>query len=309
MPDPLPPLPPGIRELRLASPRMVGEDVRAWQLFLRGEGLDLAADGSFGERTSDRTLFFQRAYAIPQTGVVDGATLLAASTGPRPFRPLPAGAPPSGLGRARGIDASRHQGRVPWKAVRAAGGLFAFNKATEGLSWKDPLFLENTLGTRDAGLYSGAYHYFQAQQDAAKQAESFHATAGGSVDMPPVIDFESLAGVPAGRAVESARAFVEVTEALWGQEAILYTYTNFWEALLAVGAVDVETLAFFAARDLWLADYRAQPKTPITWARWRFLQFDGDGGFVLPNGVDADFNVFDGDEGELAEWVELRRAA
>ena len=46
------------------------------------------------------------------------------------------------------------------------------------------------------------------------------------------------------------------------------------------------------------------PKLPMPWQRAKvpyFLwQFDGNGGCTLPNGVDADFNVFAGSFEELA---------
>ena len=38
----------------------------------------------------------------------------------------------------QGIDVSKHQGTVDWNAVRQAGKVFAFMKATEGITYTDP---------------------------------------------------------------------------------------------------------------------------------------------------------------------------
>ena len=310
------PLPPGVRLLRLASPRMQGADVLAWQLFLQAEGLEIKADADFGPVTAEKTGFFQRAFVLPETRMVDAATLAAAASTPRAFVPVPyaqvPGPPssPQADKRVRGLDVSRHQGKMSWPPCYAIGIRFAFCKATEGVSWKDPRFLENVDGiadARDAGIITGAYHYFLPHQDPVEQAVHFFKVAGGKVDLPPVIDFETLGGVPSALAVQRARTFIEETQKLWKQGCILYTYSNFWEMLLKANAFAPEDLVFFAELELWLADYRAKPQTPKTWDAWVFLQFDGDGGLVLPNGVDADFNVFSGDEAALIAWTDARR--
>lgn len=309
-------LPPGVRLLRLTTPHMQGEDVHAWQRFLQDEGLSLVADGDFGTITAAKTGFFQRAFILPETRAVDAPTLAAAASTPRAFAPAPyaqlasgsAPAPatlPSGP-RTKGIDVSRHQGKIDWPACYGIGLRFAFCKATEGTDWKDPRFDDNVDGiadARDAGLVTGAYHYFLPNQDPVAQAAHFFAVAGGRVDLPPVIDFESLGGVSEVLAIQRARVFIEETRKLWKQDVILYTYTAFWDQLLHGGAIDLEDRSFFGAMVLWLADYRTKPLVPVLWNKWTFLQFDGDGGLTMPSGVDADFNVFDGDEAALSSWI------
>ena len=307
---PLPSIPTvgQVRELRLTSPRMKGEDVRAWQVFLQEEGLELVADGDFGPVTDAKTRVFQTAHVLPVTGVVDGTTLGAAATGPRVFAPTPNVPPaPVSTERVRGLDVARYQGKVNWPAIYGIGGRFAFCKSTEGTSWVDPRFGENVDGVadaRDAGLLSGSYHYFLPQHDARAQAAHYHKVAGGRVDLPPVMDWETLGGVSPRIAALRARDFVLETERLWGMRAIIYTYPFFWQSLLDAGALDAELLAFFAERDLWIAHYMTtRPRVPRPWQRWTFWQFDGDGGLVMPNGVDADFNVFNGGEADLRAWL------
>src|ERR687883_942901 len=59
----------------------------------------------------------------------------------------------------QGIDVSRHQGRIDWASVSAAGTQFAFIKATEGGDHMDERFLENWQGAKAAGIPRAAYHF------------------------------------------------------------------------------------------------------------------------------------------------------
>ena len=56
-----------------------GEPVEKWQLFLRGLGYAVVADGMFGAATEDATIAFQRSQGVkPADGVVGNCTLGAA---------------------------------------------------------------------------------------------------------------------------------------------------------------------------------------------------------------------------------------
>lgn len=95
---------------------------------------------------------------------------------------------------------------------------------------------------------------------------------------------------------------------------VIYTY-DWWWACIRDGApsygfpqgADVSWAAKYA---LWMAWYVKgwpkdgdAPKIPAPWSEWLFWQFDGDGGLKLPNGIDADFCVFNGGEDELRRFV------
>lgn len=72
------------RDLQLGA---TGADVAAWQKQLLADGHDLGpwgADGKFGTATHNATVAWQRAHAVPATGVVDAATRAAVHTPPRP---------------------------------------------------------------------------------------------------------------------------------------------------------------------------------------------------------------------------------
>ncbi len=55
-------------------------------------------------------------------------------------------------------------------------------------------------------------------------------------------------------------------------------------------------MSWLAEYPLWIASYGAQPAIPAPWQSWTFWQYDGNNGERMPNGGDADFNRFNGDE-------------
>ncbi len=69
----------GSRELRVQTPIMVGRDVRLVQLWLSrpGVGFNTGADGKFGQVSAATARQLQQSRGLPQTGVVNAATLAA----------------------------------------------------------------------------------------------------------------------------------------------------------------------------------------------------------------------------------------
>ena len=64
-----------------------------------------------------------------------------------------------------GIDVSRYQYNIDWKAVEAMQDQevkigFAFIKATEGVSLKDKKFRKNWEECKNVDIKRGAYHFF-----------------------------------------------------------------------------------------------------------------------------------------------------
>lgn len=209
--------------------------------------------------------------------------------------------------RTLGLDVSKFQGHVPWKACYDEGVRFVFIKATEATGYTDPMFLEHVEGARKAGMLIGAYCYFWPSRDPIGQAKFFHATAGSlGLDLPPVLDFEDRKGVEGPWAIRAASRWLQETERLWDKQAIMYSYPSFLSALKASDDRDKETHKALGTRDLWIAHYtKAEPFVPAPWAEWKFWQFDGDKGRRLPNGVDADYNWFAGSEDDLRVYCGL----
>lgn len=78
LPSPVEPAAPLARVLRLQTPMLRGDDVKAWQVYLRGQGAELDADGIFGPVSKAKTAWFQTAFALTATGELDTTTLAAA---------------------------------------------------------------------------------------------------------------------------------------------------------------------------------------------------------------------------------------
>src|SRR3984957_12261584 len=103
--------------------------------------------------------------------------------------------------RALGIDVSSYQGgSINWSAVRSAGGAFAWAKATQGVSITDADFAVNENNGKSAGVFMGAYHYAQPNDNSpASEASHFWSVAGGYVladgkTFMPMLDFEVFSG-------------------------------------------------------------------------------------------------------------------
>jgi GH25 family lysozyme M1 (1,4-beta-N-acetylmuramidase) len=86
-------------------------------------------------------------------------------------------------GRARaddwypaGIDVSHYDGSIDWDAVAAAGIVFAFAKATEGITFHDNRFDFNYAEMARVGIFRGAYHFGHPGIDPIAQADYFFNT-------------------------------------------------------------------------------------------------------------------------------------
>jgi GH25 family lysozyme M1 (1,4-beta-N-acetylmuramidase) len=75
----------------------------------------------------------------------------------------------------RGIDVSAYQGTQDWAARKAEGVVFAFAKASEGQTSRDPKFAAHIRGIIAAGLIPGAYHFAWPNQDPAREADNYIA--------------------------------------------------------------------------------------------------------------------------------------
>lgn len=191
-----------------------------------------------------------------------------------------------------GIDVSRYQGDIDWRAARRAGVSFAFIKATEGGDLKDPKFDDHWRAARRAGLPRGAYHYFYFCRPAAEQAQWFiqHVPRDGR-SLPHVLDMEwnpfspTCRLRPDGAKVRAeARIFLDRLEAHYGRRPVIYTTVDFFRD------TDIGRLR---GTEFWLRSVAGHPRETYPGARWTFWQYTGTG--VVP-GIEGpvDLNVFRG---------------
>ncbi len=194
-----------------------------------------------------------------------------------------------------GIDVSRHNGAIDWKAVAAAGVHFAWLKASEGGDVRDPRFTLNAIGAEAAHLRSGPYHFFTFCRGGAEQAENFlGAISGTRRSLPIAVDVEFVGNCrqpPAPQVIrEQLNVWLEKVESETGARVVVYSTPDAVTALLpGIG------------RPLWVRSIAREPGEP-----WRFWQFDPSGRVPGIEGP-VDLDVFRGAPDELESLLEPAR--
>lgn len=166
------------------------------------------------------------------------------------------------------IDVSRHQGRVDWRQVKAAGIQGAMIRAVStspafGGVYIDPFFEENYSGCKAAGLPVGVYYYTYAQDKTEADIELMtlrNALNGKKFELPIAVDVEdeSLTALSPARLTELVEYALATIES-WGGYAMVYTYTSYKRHL------DMPRLSRY---DLWQADWRGV--TPSGAGMWQY---------------------------------------
>src|SRR5690606_10197780 len=143
--------------------------------------------------------------------------------------------------RVYGIDVASYQGNVNWSSWWSKGKRFAYVKATEGTSYKNPYFSQQYTGSYKVGMIRGAYHFARPDgASGAAQARYFVANGGGwSSDgktLPGALDIEdNYTG--GGRCWGNTdaqnrawiRSFVNEYKRLTGRDVVIYTNKSFWQ--------------------------------------------------------------------------------
>jgi GH25 family lysozyme M1 (1,4-beta-N-acetylmuramidase) len=205
-------------------------------------------------------------------------------------------AAPAGL---PGLDVSHWQGSINWTTVRSQGARFAYMKATEGTSYRDPNFNANYPNSYHAGLVRGAYHFaLPDRSTGAAQANYFADHGGGwSADnqtLPGTLDIEynPYGATCYGLSQSSMRSwiasFINQYHARTGRWAVIYTTTDWWTTCTG-------NYSGFAANDpLWIARYSSSVGAlPAGWGFYTFWQWDDAGTFP------GDQDVFNGSAARL----------
>jgi GH25 family lysozyme M1 (1,4-beta-N-acetylmuramidase) len=96
-----------------------------------------------------------------------------------------------------GVDISHYNGSVNWSTVYAAGKIFAFAKATEGVNTDDNTFTTNMTSSNPNGVILGAYHLgrpdFSSNNSPTNEANHFLNVAAnylGNGYLPAGLDME-----------------------------------------------------------------------------------------------------------------------
>jgi lysozyme len=189
-----------------------------------------------------------------------------------------------------GIDVSKYQQEVQWKAVKEMKVNdvqlgFAFIKATQGTDRTDPVYDLNWKQAKDASIARGAYHFYNPKQSGKSQAKHFIKTVSlEKGDLPPVLDIEVIQGVSTKKLRKELKIWLKEVEDHYNIKPIIYSNAAFYEKYLGEE---------FDAYPLWVAHYKetVQPRIKRNWAFWQH----SDEGRVDGIAAAVDFNVFNGD--------------
>jgi len=174
----------------------------------------------------------------------------------------------------RGIDVSHYQGNVDWRRVAASGIQFSYVKSSEGLNVPDKNFAANYGGSLDAGLLTGAYHFFLPNYDPARQAASFlkNVPRLATGALLPCVDVEATGGQSPAAIVAAVQIWLDTVAQKLGVAPMIYTGAWFWNPHMA-GSTQFNH--YFS----WISDYRgsAKPDVPVGLDLWAFWQFTSKG--------------------------------
>lgn len=218
--------------------------------------------------------------------------------------------PASTVGQPLGLDVSSWQGSVNWTDVKNKGARFAYVKATEGTSYRNPYFGAQYGGATSAGLFRGAYHFAAPSvSDGATQAQFFVNNGGGwsadGVTMPPTLDIEDnpyggtdkCYGMTPSQLTTWVRDFTSTLYRLTNKQAMIYTGYWFWRDCLG------NTSEFSSTNPLWLASYyTSSPAVPGGWSSYTIWQYANDyanAGQTVKATFPGDQNVFNGNIDQL----------
>ena len=194
-----------------------------------------------------------------------------------------------------GIDVSRWQGVINWKAVKGDNIDFAYLKATEGTTWVDPKFLDNARNARDAGMPVGAYHFARPDlnltlENAVEEARHFIKTQqlgfGNLGDIYPVLDLETPFPredtVSASHLLSWVDTFKSHFEGETGHTLMLYTgiffireYNNFKHSASGYPLADMPL--WIALYPKSVSPYKTSPPDAGNWNRWTVWQYSDNG--------------------------------
>lgn len=183
-----------------------------------------------------------------------------------------------------GIDVSHYQGVINWPKVAATRVVFAYMKATEGITYQDPSFNTNIAKASATKLKLGAYHFFEADDEPEQQLNNFLAVIRGKpLNLAPMVDVEVTDQQSAEELKQRLAVFLQQLKKATGCTPLIYSYRSFWQSDIGVQFNDYP---------FWLADYASKPSPPSGIANWLIWQYSESGTVAGINApVDMDVMV------------------
>ena len=201
-----------------------------------------------------------------------------------------------------GIDISRYNAKIDWKAAKRAGVEFVFIKVTEGKNDVDRKFRRHWKEARLAGVARSAYHFYYFCATPEAQARNYIRNVPKSwTSLPPVLDLEWNHHSPTCKRKPKRKEVVRITkkwlsiiEKHYGQKPIIYLPINFYRDNFNRGELK--------GYQYWLRSVRAHPKHRFGNHPFTFWQYSGTGRITGHRG-EMDLNVFNGTREDWRWWV------
>lgn len=206
-----------------------------------------------------------------------------------------------------GIDVSKWQGDIDWELIHAQGKVFAYIKATEGMTYTDPFFIKNVEGGIQAGVIVGAYHFARpdnntALEDANNYLSQAHVCVGSNF-LPPALDLENpnsstnITNLFTSKELsEWVQEWCEKVEEKTGIRPIIYTNSYIANYLQ-------DELNKYG---LWIAKPNTPPSTPPSnigiWNDWNIKQYSWEGNILGING-NVDLNIYNGSIDNFKDFI------
>lgn len=179
-------------------------------------------------------------------------------------------------GGVLGIDVSKYQTEIDWKAVKNSGISFVIIRCgyrgySTGVLVQDPMFESHIKGATAAGLKVGIYFFSQAvnEKEAVEEASMAVALARKyTVTYPIFIDTEQVAGGRANNLDASTRtavckAFCETVKGA-GYTPGVYACKTWYEGKLSASTLE--------AYKIWLAQYASAPTYSGKYDMWQYTE-------------------------------------
>lgn len=138
-----------------------------------------------------------------------------------------------------GVDVSSYQADIDMEKLKEQNIAFIYIKATEGSSTQDDRFAENWKNAEEAGLLSGAYHFFSYDSEGKTQAENYIKTVGKDIKgrLIPVVDVEYYGDKEKNPPVKEdvrreLKTYLSVIENEYGVKPMIYTRADIYQYYL-----------------------------------------------------------------------------
>lgn len=220
------------------------------------------------------------------------ATLLALGAGT-------AQADPTTQANPEGIDVSHYQGSINWGSVRNGGIQFAWIKATEGTTYRDPRFDNNYPAAYHAGVIRGAYHFARPGNSSGAAQANFFASNGGAwsrdnLTLPGALDLEAgCHGLSQSQMRSWILDFYNTYKARTSRDVVIYTTRSWWSSCTG------NWTGMGSRSPLWVAHWGvSSPSIPAGFPTWTAWQYTSTGRVSGISG-NVDRNHFNGSRSRL----------